>query len=175
MFFSVAAHLLFSVHLFVFFYISEDYRESGNCHRPSYNTQLPSQMTHHQRLVCAASQQSASIGEMITDASDTPFLASLIAPRVLFFYYYYFSFSFYFVLFCSRRTQMTISDLTQNLSVRVALALQTSYFSPLRRIRRRLPIEYKCPPSRHFLSLLRAHCSVYITWPTCSTAFDQCR
>jgi hypothetical protein len=78
--------------------MSEDYRESGNCHRPSYNTQLPSQMTHHQRLVCAASQQSASIGELITDASDTPFLASLIALRVPFFLLLLFL-SFFFSFF----------------------------------------------------------------------------
>lgn len=31
----------------------------ANCHRPSYNTQLPSQMTHHQRLVCASQHRCA--------------------------------------------------------------------------------------------------------------------
>ena len=41
---------------FSFFFVigKEREREGANCHRPSYNTQLPSQMTHHQMLVCAS-------------------------------------------------------------------------------------------------------------------------
>lgn len=42
----------FCVSISALFLLYRDW-ESGNCHRPSYNTQLPSQMTHHQRLVCA--------------------------------------------------------------------------------------------------------------------------
>jgi hypothetical protein len=160
MFFSVAAHLLFSVHLFVFFYISEDYRESGNCHRPSYNTQLPSQMTHHQRLVCAASQQSASIGELITDASDTPFLASLIAPRVSFFLLLLFL-SFFFLFLFTEDTDDDKRSHPKLIRRPRRLGFADILFLPLRRIRRRLLMEYKCLPSRHFLSLLRAHCCLY--------------
>jgi hypothetical protein len=87
-------------------------------------------------------------------------LASLIAPRVSFFLLLLFL-SFFFLFLFTEDTDDDKRSHPKLIRRPRRLGFADILFLPLRRIRRRLLMEYKCLPSRHFLSLLRALCCLY--------------